>query len=150
MTAASDLAARLARLEDLRAIEATKAAYCEALDSGYDLEALDRVLADDARWLADGFGDLRGRTAIRAFFADLACEVVKVRHYATAPRIELDGDRATAGWQMLCLCTRRHRDDPDRTFPVLEFGSYADRLTRFDDRWLFTEIAVTVEHGGKI
>lgn len=152
MSDPAGLEARLARLEDVRAIEALKGAYCAALDSGYDLDALARLLDDDARWVADGFEDLRGTDAIRDFFGLLARQVVRVRHYATTPAIELDpdGGAADARWSMLCLCTRRHRADPDREFPIIEFGTYRDRLVKRDGRWRFVEIAVEVAYAGPL
>jgi uncharacterized protein (TIGR02246 family) len=147
-----ELAARLARIEDERAIEALKHAYTGALDSGYDLDAIASLFTAEARWTADGFGDLAGREAIRDFFAGLSRQVVRVRHFATSPQVELGpGDGvATARWDLLCMCTRRYRDDPDRELPIVEVGGYRDRLVKRDGRWLFDEIVVDVTYAGAL
>lgn len=136
----------LARLRDEREVEELKHSYTSALDSGYDLEALAGLFTADARWVADGFGEYRGRDRIVEFFERLSRTVLKVRHFATSPQVEVaaDGFTATGRWSLLCLCSRRHRDDPEVEVPVIELGTYRDRMVKVDGRWYFEELAVEV------
>jgi uncharacterized protein (TIGR02246 family) len=144
-----DLAAlqgEVAQIRDARAVEALKHSYTSALDADYDLDAIAALFTADARWVADGFGDYRGREAIVDFFATLAQTVVKVRHFATSPLIEVaaDGMTATGQWNLLCLCARRHRDDPEVEVPVVEVGTYRDTCVKVDGRWYFSKLSVEV------
>lgn len=147
MSADASTAARLAVLEDERAIERLKFAYTEALDSGYDRDAIAAVFTAEARWVADGFGEFAGREAILDFFAGLSRSVVRARHYATSPRIDLaaDGQSAAARWNLLCLSTVKAREDPGAELNVVEAGGYHDRLVKVEGRWLFVEIAADVD-----
>jgi uncharacterized protein (TIGR02246 family) len=147
--AGGDLAAlqgEVAQIRDARAVEALKHSYTNALDSDYDLDAIGALFTPDARWVADGFGDYRGRDEILAFFEKLAQTVVQVRHFATSPLIEVaaDGMTATGQWNLLCLCARRHRDDPAVEVPVVEVGTYRDTCVKVDGRWYFAELSVEV------
>ncbi len=143
---------QVTRISDARAIEALKHSYTSALDSGYDLDRIASLFTADARWVADGFGDHQGRDAIVDFFAALSRTVIKVRHFATSPLIEFgdDGRTATAQWNLLCLCSRRHRDDPEREVPVVEVGTYRDRLVKVDGRWYFAELSVEVAYSRQV
>lgn len=140
------LARELEELRDLRAIEALKHAYTGALDSGYDPEEIGALFTEDARWVAEGFGDYRGREEICSFFERLSRSIVQVRHYATSPRVRIDpgGETARSEWNLLCLCLRRHRDKPDAEVPIVEIGGYRDVLRKVDGEWLFAELAVDV------
>jgi ketosteroid isomerase-like protein len=140
------LQGEVAQMRAARAVEDLKHAYTSALDSGYDLDAIGALFTADARWIADGFGDHQGRDAIVAFFEGLAQTVVKVRHFATSPLIAVadDGLSATGQWNLLCLCLRRHRDDPGVEVPVVEVGTYRDTCVKVDGRWYFSELSVDV------
>lgn len=158
MTGAADggdlaaLQGEVAQIRDARAVEALKHSYTSALDSGYDLEAIGALFTADARWVADGFGDYRGREAIVDFFATLAQTVVRVRHFATSPLIDVaaDGMSATAQWNLLCLCSRRHREDPEVEVPVVEVGTYRDTCVKVDGRWYFSQLSVEVAFSRQI
>jgi uncharacterized protein (TIGR02246 family) len=136
----------LSNLRDARAVEALKHAYTTALDSGYDLDQIAALFTSDARWVADGFGDHSGREEICRFFERLSQSVVDVRHFTTSPLIEVaaDGNTATGRWNLLCLCSRRHRERPEVQVPVVEVGTYRDKLVKVDGRWYYSELAVDV------
>jgi uncharacterized protein (TIGR02246 family) len=140
------LRSELARMRDAREVEALKHAYTAALDSGYDPDRIAALFTADARWVADGFGDYRGREEILRFFERLAPTVIKVRHFATSPIVEVaaDGTTATGQWNLLCLCSRRHRKDPEVEVPVVEVGTYRDALVKVEGRWFFAELSVEV------
>ena len=144
--APADLARELELIRAAREVEALKHSYTAALDSGYDLDAISALFTSDARWVAEGFGDYRGREEICDFFARLSESIVHVRHFATSPLIEIADDAMTARgqWNLLCLCSRRHRDNPEVEVPLVEVGTYRDKLAKVDGRWYFTELSVEV------
>ncbi|MBS1678830.1 MAG: nuclear transport factor 2 family protein [Actinobacteria bacterium] len=146
------LQGEVSRMRDQREVEALKHAYTAALDSGYDLEAIAGLFTADARWIADGFGEHRGRDQIVSFFGRLSRTVIKVRHFATSPQVDLapDGTTATARWSLLCLCSRRHCQDPEVEVPVVEVGTYRDRLVKVDGRWYFEELSVEVAFSRRV
>ena len=142
----ADLAREVGLMRAAREVEALKHSYTDALDSGYDLEAIAALFTPDARWVAEGFGDFRGREEICDFFARLSESIVHVRHFATSPLIEVADDAMSARgqWNLLCLCSRRHRDNPEAEVPLVEVGTYRDRLVKVDGRWYFAELSVEV------
>src|SRR5262249_47522356 len=76
-----DLALRLQKLEDERAIAQLVYRYAELCDDAYDPDGLAGLFTEDAAWSAsspDGsvdFGRYQGREAIRAFFAGVSADL---------------------------------------------------------------------------
>ena len=58
----ADLAARLTRLEDVRAIEQLKYRYAGHCDDSYDPEGIASLFIEDGRWVVDGEGGNHDRT----------------------------------------------------------------------------------------
>ena len=146
MSALEDLAARLALLEDERAILRTLNAYGHAIDYG-----------DEASWVdcftEDGSFDVRarlphqpnrliqGRDELRAFIAGhTRAPELWHKHLLVEPFVEIDGDSATCASYLAVVM--EHEDEP-----VLRvFGRYRDRLVRCPDgRWRFLERIAEVE-----
>lgn len=129
-----ELTVTLAALADERAVVATLEAYAHAIDYG-----------DDAAWIAcftdDGVFDMRsrqsdqlnavvaGRDQLRQFIEGYGrAPEYRHQHLVLAPRIEIEGDRATAQSYFLIIC--EHEDEP----VVRVFGRYRDDLIRGEDR----------------
>ena len=76
-----------------------------------------------ARWASPG-GGTRSRRGLAA------PTLVFSRHLFVKPRLDVDGDRATGRWELLCPCTR-----PDGT--SLWMAGYEDDVyRRVDGVWL--------------
>lgn len=141
---------RVRVLEDAEAIRSLKARYAELVDARYargrprpasELEPLAETIAglftEDAVW--DGgraLGLCRGREAIRQRFLEPTLHFSW--HYFVKPRIEVDGDRARATWDLLSPCTTR--DDEPHWMAGVEEDEYA----RVDGRWLHSRMALRV------
>ncbi len=141
---------RLRALEDAEAIRSLKARYGALVDARYargrprpraELEPLAQQIAElfteDAVW--DGgpaLGVCRGRDAIRQRF--LEPTLYFSWHYFVKPRIEVDGDRARASWDVLAPCTTP--DDEPHWMAGVEEDEYA----RIDGRWLHSRMALRV------
>jgi hypothetical protein len=110
------LVARVRALEDQEAIRALKARYADLVDARYGrkgvrppaeiaplADAIAALFSDDAVWDGGALGVCTGRAAIRARMAEPTLSFS--RHYFVSPRIELDGDRAKASWELLAPCT---------------------------------------------
>src|SRR5690348_16175527 len=86
----SDLARRLTRLEDVRAIEQLKYRYAAFCDDNYDPDGIAGCFVDDGRWVVDGEGgSMVGHEEIKAHFRALSEKITWALHHVIAPRIEL-------------------------------------------------------------
>ena len=84
------------RLEDLQAINQLFIDYGEHLDAG-DFDAYVELFADDGEVLLGPMGRATGRAEIKALMtATLGDNVGSTYHIVSSPRVELDGDLATA------------------------------------------------------
>lgn len=138
-----ELAARLTRLEDLRAIEQLKYTYAGYCDNGYDPEGIASLFTEVGRWIVDGEGgSMVGHEEIKAHFRALSEKITWALHYMIAPRIELseDGQSATGWFYLLCLCTIESNDDPSQKDAVILALNYTDQFVKRDGRWYFQEL----------
>lgn len=143
------LAARVDAAESVLAIQSLKAHYGELVDARFvrgrpvdagGLAELAREAAalftEDGVWDGGpGLGVVRGRAAIAARLAQPT--VVFSRHLFVKPRIEVDGDRGRARWDLLSPCTR-----PDGT-SLWVSGWEDDTYTRVDGTWLHASMTFT-------
>lgn len=132
---------RLQALEDINAITALKAAYCDAMDGGWDRPAhdADRAIAlflDDGSWSAPGIGEAVGRTAMYDLFKTFASFPFAF-HCVANPSITVDGDEAKGSWHVLV---------------PIKFGAegahwiggiYNDRFARTATGWKIRSVAFT-------
>lgn len=112
----SRIEARLETAEAVLAIQALKADYGDILDRRMrhgalvDETTLDALadeaaalFTEDAQWDGGpGLGVARGREEIAARFRRPT--LLFARHFFTKPRIAIDGDHASARWDVLCPC----------------------------------------------
>ncbi|RIL06360.1 MAG: nuclear transport factor 2 family protein [Proteobacteria bacterium] len=143
------LAARVRALEDAEAIRNLKARYAELVDARYQRGAprpqpeLDRLageiaalFSEDAVWEGGALGTCTGRAAIRERMAKPTLRFS--RHYFVNPRIRVDGDVATARWELLAPCTAQD----DR--PMWMAGVEDDAYARVGGSWLHTRMQLGV------
>ncbi|MDP9933753.1 uncharacterized protein (TIGR02246 family) [Paenarthrobacter nicotinovorans] len=138
-----ELAARLTRLEDMRAIEQLKYTYAGFCDNRYDPEGIAGLFVEDGRWVVDGEGaTLVGKEQIKKHFAALSERIPWALHFVMAPNIEIDdnGTKASATFYLLCLCTIEQTADPEERDAVILTVTYRDRFVKRDGVWLFEEL----------
>lgn len=156
MTSIEDFGARIDHLErrvdateSVLAIQQLKARYAELVDARFErgrvLERvrLDEVAAAAAELFAEdgvwdggpGLGIARGRVEIAARLAQPT--LVFSRHLFVKPRIEVDGDRASARWDLLCPCTR-----PDGESLWMS-GYEDDTYVRVHGAWLHATMSLS-------
>ena len=144
------LEARLAEVEAVQAIEKLKARYAELVDGRYQSEGpksadevgeiadeIVQLFSEDAVW--DGgekLGVWTGRDAIRKRFVDPTLQFTL--HYFMNPRIEVDGDRAEARWDVLALVTFQNGK------PGWMTGVEDDEYVKVDGRWLHSRMKLSV------
>ena len=152
------LEARLRALEDAEAIRRLKARYAELVDARYhrgaprDAAELERLageiaqlFSESAVWDGGALGVCTGRDAIRERMAQPTLHFS--RHYFVNPRIDVDGDRARARWELLAPCTSRD----DRAMWMA--GVEDDEYVREGGVWLHSRMRLAVhffaphEHG---
>jgi ketosteroid isomerase-like protein len=135
---AVDLAERLGRLEDERAIVATLYTYGAALDYG-DKQAFLGCFTPDADYLVEmrigreGSFRHRGHEELAAYFdSHTHAPGAYHKHVTVNPAVECGGDRARATSYFIRV------DSTDQSGPafVLASGRYVDELQRGSDgRW---------------
>jgi hypothetical protein len=146
-----ELAARVARLEDLEAVRAAWLDYCNRLDLG-DLDALGDVFTEDAELHMDGLapaldGAYRGRRSIIEDFyrrtgsgSTAVPAGLMTGHLSTNMQIELQGDEATTLAYFFEIV-----DDN-----LLLVGTYQHRMRRCADRWRFAALRISIRLRGRV
>lgn len=126
---------RIARLEDLHAIQQLRARYCQYLDDGR-WEELTGLFTDDGAFI--GLSTARGKAAMLEFFPKLnASTVTSWWHFSSNETIDLDGSTATGETWLLQPCVVDGQAQ-------IAAGRYRDTMVKNDDgTWLFTERRVS-------
>ncbi len=140
---------RLRVVEDEQAIAFLKARYGELVDERYargrpreaaDLERIAAEIADlfteDAVWDAGTLGVCQGRDQIRERMRTPSLHFSW--HLFVKPRIRVEGDRASARWDILAPCTTT--DDRAHWMAGVEDDEYE----RVDGAWLHSRMKLTV------
>ena len=122
---------------DWLAIANLKAVYCRLLDTK-DWEGWGQLFAEDAVQdvTGSGGGVFRGREAIVAATHG-SIETATTAHQVHSPEIVIDGDEATAIWEM----QDRVVWSQDRA--LTGYGHYYERYVRRDGRWFISELKLT-------
>jgi len=126
------LEARVARIEDLLAINQLFIDYGEHLDAG-NFDAYAQLFAEDGEVRLGPMGNATGRADIQALMtATLGERIGETFHIVSSPRITLDGDRATATvmWSVASMAD-------DGLARVTMVGHHLDELVKHDGRWFF-------------
>ena len=156
MPTTEELAAELAELrrrvdtcESVLAIQALKARYGDLVDRRFSrgrvvdaellgelADAVAALFTEDGTWDGGpGLGSVQGRAAIADRLRTPT--LVFSRHHFVTPRIEVDGDRASARWELLSPCSR-----PDGTAYWM-CGYEDDTYARVDGGWLHATMRLT-------
>lgn len=139
VTAATGLTAlqrRLQTLEDIMEITRLKAAYCDAVDGGWDRRT-HRGEEVAALFVADGVWDVGGGAGRGAGYGGIVKLIDSFQqmpfafHRVSNPVIHIDGDQATGKWHLIAYLSQ-----PDGT-PVMYFGVYHDQFVRTPRGWKF-------------
>ncbi len=132
-SASGSVAVRLQRVEDALAIERVLVDYAAFLD-GRDYARYAALFAPDGEWTNAG-GSHKGREAIRQMLERVLGPAGAPNranyHLISNPRIDLDGDRATATSRYLFVM----RGPEGQPLPSLA-GIYRDELVRLGGKWL--------------
>jgi hypothetical protein len=142
---ASDLEARVAKLEATEAIRHLKARYAAVCDAGYDPDEMVLLFTEDAVW--DGgerFGVHNGIDEIYRFFAEVRHQILWALHYVVAPVIEVadDLENATGRWYLWQPCTIKGDDSLEAVWIT---GTYSDRYRREENAWKFCGVHIALE-----
>ncbi len=144
------LEGRLRAAEDVAAIVNLKSRYGQLADSRYtlagvksesELDAIAREVAalfsEDAVWDGgEALGVARGREEIYQRFRKPTLGFTW--HYFVKPRIDVDGDRARASWDILAPCTTRDGR------ALWMAGYEEDEYCRKGGSWLHSRVKLSV------
>ena len=124
------LAARLQRLEDIEAIRQLKALYCEICDDDHNPDRIVTIFTEDGIWEGGGIGTAKGHAEIRALFERFQKMISFSQHMTMNPRIEVDGDSASATWYFLGAFTFREGNQAR-----WQATRYHEDYARVDGEW---------------
>ena len=93
-----ELEKRVQVLEDLEEIKKLKARYAKYMDDNFNVEKLGELFTEEAVWGAEGWGEFRGRKAIKEYFAGVAKHMIFSCHRIVAPDITVEEDKAHGTW----------------------------------------------------
>jgi hypothetical protein len=133
------LVKRLQTLEDIMEISRLKAAYCEAVDGGWDRrthngEAVASLFVEDGVWDAGRIGGRgEGHDGIVRII-DSFTRMPFALHRVTNPDIRINGDEAVGKWHVIAYLSQ-----PDGT-PVMFMGTYRDKFVRTPQGWKFKHL----------
>ena len=130
---------RLQNLEDIMEISRLKAAYCEAVDGGWDRrthngEAVAALFVKDGVWDAGKVGGRgEGHEGIVKTINSFG-QIPFAFHRVTNPDIRVNGDEAIGKWHVIAYLSQ-----PDGT-PVMFVGVYRDKFVRTPQGWKFKHL----------
>ena len=141
---------RLAAVEDVQEIERLKAQYAQLVDARYSrgapveaaklaeiAGAISELFTEDGVW--DGgraLGFARGRAEIAARMREPT--LLFSWHYFLKPQIRVEGERASARWDILSPCTTKDGR------PHWMAGFEDDEYRKVGGRWLHSGMKLTV------
>lgn len=135
--------------DDVHEIEKLKARYADAVDGGWagtkghDADAVLALFVEDGVWTSGAFGGGEGHEGIRAYMETGDPIMPFAYHHITNPRIDVDGDRATARWHAILAVSARDPETGVET-PMLHVGVYDDVMVRTADGWRFERLQFTL------
>jgi len=93
-----ELEKRVQALEDLEEIKKLKVRYAKYIDDNFNVEKLGELFTEDAVWGGEAWGMIRGREAIKEYFAEISKHMIFACHRIVAPDITVEGNRAYGTW----------------------------------------------------
>lgn len=140
-----DAQVEVRRLRDRFAVGDLVDRYLLALDEGTFSETVARsIFTEDAEFLLPA-GDHRGITGLTDFTDGFMSYWALTHHLCSAHAVEVDGDEASIGWNV--IATHLHRDSPPPPAPSRCF-QYGGRFTavaaRTVDGWRLRKIELWV------
>ena len=145
----AELRRRVDACESVLAVQELKARYGDLVDQRFArgrvvdgdrlreiTDGIAALFTEDGIWDGGpGLGAVQGRPAIAERLRTPT--LVFSRHLFVTPRVEVDGDRASARWELLSPCSR-----PDGTAYWM-CGYEDDTYTRVDGIWLHATMRLT-------
>jgi SnoaL-like domain len=133
------LVRRLQELEDIMEISRLKAAYCEAVDGGWDRRThrgaeVASLFVEDGVWDAGRIGGRGERHEGIVNVIDSFQRMPFAFHRVTNPDIRINGNEATGKWHVIAYLSQ-----PDGT-PVMFMGTYRDKFVRTPQGWRFKHL----------
>ena len=131
------LDARLTYIEDLEAIKALKARYCEICDDDHNPEEITSIFTEDGIWEAKGIGEAHGHSEIRALFQRFQKSIRFSQHMTMNPVIEVDGETARGTWYFFGPFTMEKDNQA-----LWQACRYHEVYRKVDGRWLIERLTV--------
>lgn len=134
---ASELEARITRLEDLEAIKQLKALYCEICDDNHNPDRIVTIFTEDGIWEGKGIGTASGHAEIRALFQGFQSMMSFSQHMTMNPRIEVHGDTANGTWYFFGPFTFRENNQAK-----WQAARYFEDYAKVDGQWKIKHLRI--------
>lgn len=137
---------RIDRLESIQEITQLKYAYCAACDDDHNGPAVANLFVPNGVWDAGaGIGRAEGTEAITKLMMAIrdGGSMRNSAHQVFNPRINIEGDIATAHWRLLMMYTANTDNMSERFRRVV--GYYDETYVRVDGTWKYQELICTVQ-----
>ena len=131
-----NLAARIDRLEAIEEIKQLKALYCEICDDGHNPDRI--ISTEDGIWEGKGIGKAVGHEQIATLFKKFQKMMSFTQHMVMNPRIEVQGDQATATWYFFGPFTFRENDQAK-----WQAARYHERYIKVAGQWKIQRLTVS-------
>lgn len=133
-----ELEARIRTLEDIQAITNLQAQYCHLIDD-LQMDAVVDLFADDFVW-EGGFdravmNTVTSKAELLERLKGAAEVTTMMRHLATTPYIEVEGDTASGTWYVFGMLTAV---SPDGDVAKWVQGRLDNEYVKIDGRWKFS------------
>lgn len=139
--------AQVVRLAAIEEIKQLKARYAEHCDNQYDPDGIAGLFVENGVW--DGgpsFGRYEGRAKIHAFFSQISDDIVLAAHLSMNPIIEVNGDRATGRWRLLCPCTVKEGEGETARWLLAQ---YDEEYEKREGRWWYRSLLVNINFNAR-
>ena len=136
-----DLAARIARIEDIEAIKQLKARYCEICDDDHNPDHITTIFTEDGVWDGADMGKATGHAELHALFTVFQKSISYSQHNVMNPIIEIDGDRATGRWAFFGPFTHR-ATEKEGGQAVWGATRYLEEYARVDGVWKIKQLQI--------
>ena len=134
------LDARLTYIEDLEAIKALKARYCEICDDDHNPEEITSIFTEDGIWEGKGIGKAEGHKEIRSLFERFQKHMSFSQHMVMNPLIEIEGTVANARWCFFGPFTFRTKEGGEQA--MWQSTRYHERYEKSEGVWRIKHLLI--------
>ncbi|WP_324788393.1 nuclear transport factor 2 family protein [Streptomyces sp. H51] len=139
------LAAEVARLADLAALQHLIERYLASLDEGVFDESWARSLFTEDIEMTFPVGSHQGITGVTGFIGEIMARWGRTHHHGSGGSVELDGDRAAVSWSLIASHVHYGSPLPPEATEYFQLGGrFTGTARRTPDGWRFDRLGLRI------